>query len=59
MTIEQDYLRKIEELDQEITRLRKLRQNMFIDYMHYLTRRKDQQTDLCDYINEQELKDKK
>ena len=56
MTIEQDYLRIIEELDEEITRLRKRRQNLFIDYMRYIARQKDPQTDLCDYIKEQELK---
>lgn len=59
MTIEQDYLRKIEELDKQIDGLRKQRQRLFIDYMHYIARSKDQQTDLCDYIQEQELKDKK
>lgn len=56
MTIEQDYLRKIDELDTEITKLRKQRQSLFIKYMHYIARRKDTQTDLCDYIKEQELK---
>lgn len=58
MTIEQDYLRKMEELDEQITNLRKQRQNLFIEYMRYIARSKDQQTDLCDYIQEQELKDK-
>lgn len=56
MTIEQDYLRKIDELDTEITKLRKQRQILFIEYMHYIARRKDTQTDLCDYIQEQELR---
>jgi hypothetical protein len=59
MTIEQDYLRKIDELDTEITKLRKQRQSLFIEYMHYIARRKDPQTDLCDFIKEQELKDEK
>lgn len=58
MTIEQDYLRKMEELDEQITNLRKQRQNLFIEYMRYIARSKDQQTDLCDYIQQQELKDK-
>lgn len=56
MTIEQDYLRRIDELDTEITKLRKQRQSLFIEYMHYIARRKDAQTDLCNYIKEQELK---
>ena len=56
MTIEQDYLRRIEELDVQITELRKQRQRLFIEYMHYIARSKDQQTDLCDYIKQQELK---
>lgn len=56
MTIEQDYLRRIDELDTEITKLRKQRQILFIEYMHYIARKKDTQTDLCDYIKEQELK---
>lgn len=55
MTTEQDYLRRIDELDTEITKLRKQRQSLFIDYMHYIARRKDPQTDLCDFIKEQEL----
>jgi hypothetical protein len=48
----------MEELDEQITSLRKQRQNLFIEYMRYIARSKDQQTDLCDYIQEQELKDK-
>ena len=52
MTIEQDYLRRIDELDTEITKLRKQRQSLFIEYMHYIARRKDPQTDLCDFIKE-------
>lgn len=56
MTIEQNYLCKIDELDVQITKLRKQRQRLFIEYMHYIARRKDPQTDLCDYIKEQELK---
>lgn len=56
MTVEQDYLKQIEQLDEEITRLRKQRQQLFIEYMRYIARQKDTQTDLCDYIREQELK---
>lgn len=58
MTIEQDYLRRIDELDVQITELRKQRQRLFIEYMHYIARSKDPQTDLCDYIKEKELKNK-
>ena len=58
MTIEQDYLRKIDELDTEITKLLKQRQSLFIEYMHYIARRKDPQTDLCDFIREKELQNK-
>ena len=56
MTIEQDYLRRIEQIDKEIQKLRKESKMLFIDYMRYLARQKDTQTDLCDYIKEQELK---
>lgn len=56
MTIEQNYLCKIDELDVQISELRKQRHRLFIEYMHYIARSKDQQTDLCDYIKEQELK---
>ena len=56
MTIEQDYMRQIEQIDEQINNLRKQRQTLFIEYMRYLSRQKDSQTDLCDYIKEQELK---
>lgn len=54
--IEQDYMKKIEQIDEQINILRKKRQTLFIEYMRYLSRQKDPQTDLCDYIKEQELK---
>lgn len=57
MTIEQDYLHRIEQIDEEIQKLRKESKKLFIEYMHYIARRKDPQTDLCDFIKEQELKD--
>jgi hypothetical protein len=56
MTIEQDYMQQIEQIDEQINILRKQRQTLFIEYMRYLSRQKDSQTDLCDYIKEQELK---
>ena len=56
MTIEQDYMKQIEQIDEQINNLRKQRQTLFIEYMRYLSRQKDSQTDLCDYIKEQELK---
>lgn len=59
MTIEQDYLRRIEQIDEEIQKLRKESKSLFIEYMRYIARRKDPQTDLCDFIKEQELKDEK
>lgn len=55
MTIEQDYLRRIEQIDEEIQKLRKESKRLFLEYMHYIARRKDPQTDLCDFIKEQEL----
>ena len=58
MTIEQDYMKQIEQIDEQINNLRKQRQTLFIEYMRYLSRQKDSQTDLCDYIKEQELKKK-
>lgn len=59
MLIEQDYMQLIEQIDKQINILRKQRQTLFIEYMHYLSRQKDPQTDLCDFIKEQELKDEK
>lgn len=56
MTIEQYYMKQIEQIDEQINNLRKQRQTLFIEYMRYLSRQKDSQTDLCDYIKEQELK---
>lgn len=56
--IEQDYRKQIEFIDEQINILRKKRQILFIEYMRYLSRQKDLQTDLCDYIKEQELKKK-
>jgi hypothetical protein len=56
MTIEQHYMKQIEQIDEQINNLRKQRQTLFIEYMRYLSRQKDSQTDLCDYIKEQELK---
>lgn len=56
MTIEQDYMKQIEQIDEQINILRKQRQTLFIECMRYLSRKKDPQTDLCDYIKEQELK---
>lgn len=56
MLIEQDYMQLIEQIDEQINILRKKRQTLFIEYMRYLSRQKDPQTDLCDYIKEQELK---
>lgn len=56
MTIEQEYMKQIEQIDEQINNLRKQRQTLFIEYMRYLSRQKDSQTDLCDYIKEQELK---
>lgn len=40
MTVEQDYLRRIDELDTEITKLRKQRQSLFIEYMPTLQEEK-------------------
>ena len=47
MTIEQDYMKQIEQIDEQINNLRKQRQTLFIEYMRYLSRQKDSQTDLC------------
>lgn len=58
MTIEQDYLNKMDKLDKQISDLRKKRQRLFLEYIHYIARAKDTQTDLCDYIHEKELKNK-
>ena len=58
MTIEQDYLNQMDELDKQISELRQKRQRLFLDYIHCIARSKDPQTDLCDYIRDKELKNK-
>ena len=58
MTIEQDYLNQMDDLDKQISELRQKRQRLFLDYIHYIARAKDPQTDLCDYIRDKELKNK-
>lgn len=56
MTIAEDYLQRIKVIDEMIESLRKQSKQLFYEYMSYLNRMRDSQTDLCDFIKEKELK---
>lgn len=55
MTVVEDYLIRLKAIDDEIDRLRKQSKDLFFEYMAYLNRLRDPQTDLCDYIRQKEL----
>lgn len=56
--LEEDYLNKIAALDAEIAKLQAQSRQLFYEYLQYLKRLKDPQTDLDDFIREKELKNK-
>lgn len=57
--IAQEYLTKIAKVDAEIARLQAESKRLFYEYLQYLKRMNDPQTDLDDYIHEIELGEKK
>lgn len=56
--IAQDYLTKIAQVDAEIARLQAESKRLFYEYLQYLKRMNDPQTDLEDAIKERELQNK-
>lgn len=54
----QEYLTKIAKIDAEIARLQAESRKLFYEYLQYLKRMNDPQTDLDDYISEKELQNK-
>lgn len=54
----QEYLTKIAKIDAEIARLQAESRKLFYEYLQYLKRMNDPQTDLDDYIREKELQNK-
>lgn len=56
--IAQEYLTKIAKVDAEIARLQAESKRLFYEYLQYLKRMNDPQTDLDDYICEKELQNK-
>lgn len=56
--IAQEYLTKIAKVDAEIARLQAESKRLFYEYLQYLKRMNDPQTDLDDYIREKELQNK-
>lgn len=46
--------KKLDKIDTLVAKLNKERQRIFIEYIQYLGRKNNPQTDLCDFIKEQE-----